>query len=104
MKDTHVFYGVCIIAALAIAAVGIGYATDILPLHNKQNTITATTSDTTNAVQPDTAVTRASKSIAAPKDKDCGCCAERRAKYEEMIKKRRERRKAATAAQQMVSQ
>ena len=64
MKDTHVFYGVCIIAALAIAAVGIGYATDMLPLH-KQNTITPTTSDTTNTIQPDTTATRASKSIAA---------------------------------------
>ena len=103
MKDTHVFYGVCIIAALAIAAISIGYATDILPLH-KQNTITPTTSDTTNSIQSDTAPARASKSIAAPKEKDCGCCAERRAKYEEMIKKRRERRKTAATAQQMASQ
>ncbi|RKU12960.1 hypothetical protein C6503_16590 [Candidatus Poribacteria bacterium] len=103
MKDTYVFYGVCFIAVLAIAAVGIGYAINILPLH-KQNTITATTSDTTNIVQPDTAPTRASKSTAAPKEKDCGCCAERRAKYEEMIRKRRERRKAAATAQQMASQ
>ncbi|MCY3743034.1 MAG: hypothetical protein OXH00_18615 [Candidatus Poribacteria bacterium] len=98
MKDTHIFYGVCLIAALAIAAVGIGYATDILPLH-KQNTITTVTSDTTNTLQPDIAPTRASESIAASKEKNCGCCAERRAKYQEMIKKRRERRKAA--AQQM---
>lgn len=103
MKDTHVFYGVCIIATLAIAAVGIGYATDILPLH-KQNTITTTTSDTTNTIQPDTARTRASKSTTALKEKDCGCCAERRTRYKEMIKKRRERRKAAAAAQQMTSQ
>ncbi len=103
MKDTHIFYGVCIIAALAIAAVSIGYATNMLPLH-KQNTITTPTSDTTNTTQPNTAPTRASKSIAAPKEKDCGCCAERRAKYKEMIKKRRERREAAAAAQQMVSQ
>ena len=35
MKDTHVFYGICIIAILAIAAVGIGYATDMLPLHKQ---------------------------------------------------------------------
>ena len=103
MKDTHVFYGVCIITVLAIAAVGIGYATDILPLH-KQNTIIATTSDTTNTIQPDTVPTRASKSVAALKEKDCGCCEERRAKYQEMIKKRRERRKAAAAAQQMASE
>ena len=103
MKDTHVFYGVCIIAALAIAAVGVGYATDILPLH-KQSIITAATSDTTNTLQPDTAPTRASESIAASKEKDCGCCAERRAKYQEMIKKRRERHKAAAAAQQMASE
>lgn len=103
MKDTHVFYGVCIIAALAIAAVSIGYATDILPLH-KQNTITPTTSDTTNTIELDIATTRTSKSVTAPKEKDCGCCAERRAKYEEKIKKRRERRKAATTAQQMASQ
>ena len=100
MKDTHIFYGVCIIAALAIAAVGIGYATDILPLH-KQNTITATTSDTTNTIQPDTTPTRASKNIAASKEKDCGCCEARRTRYKELIKKRRERRKAA--AQQMAS-
>lgn len=103
MKDTHVFYGVCIIAALAIAAVSIGYATDMLPLH-KQNTITPTTSDTTNTLQPDATATRASKSTAAPKEKDCGCCTERRAKYEEMIKKRRERRKAVATAQHMASQ
>ena len=103
MKDTHVFYGVCIIAVLAIAAVGIGYATEILPLH-KQNTITATASDTTDIVQPDTTLTRTSKSIAALKEKDCGCCTERRTKYQEMIKKRRERRKAAAAAQQMASE
>ena len=103
MKDTHVFYGVCIIAALAIAAVGIGYATDILPLH-KQNTITATTSDTINIVQSNAAPTGTSESIAASKEKDCGCCAERRAKYEEMIRKRRERRKAAAAAQLMASE
>ena len=103
MKDTHVFYGVCLIAALVIAVVGIGYATDILPLH-KQNIITATTSETKDTIQSDTAPTRASKSISAQKEKDCGCCAERRAKYKEMIKKRRERRTAAAAAQQMTSQ
>ena len=103
MKDTHVFYGACVIAALAITAVGIGYATGILPLH-KQNTITATISDTTNTIQPNTAPTRTSKNITASKEKDCGCCAERRAKYKEMIKKRRERRNAAAAAQQMASQ
>ena len=102
MKDTHVFYGVCIIAALAIAAVCIGYATDMLPQH-KQSIITTATPSTTNATQADTESTRAAASPTAPKKKNCGCCAERRAKYEVMIKKRRERRKAAIAVEQMAS-
>ncbi len=102
MKDTHIFYGVCIIAALAITAVGIGYATDILPLH-KQPVNTTTMSATTNAAQSDSETTQASESIKTLKQKNCGCCAERRAKYEAMIKKRRERQKAAATAQQMTS-
>ena len=103
MKDTHVFYGFCIIAALAIAVVGIGYATDMLPRH-KQSIITTRTPSATNATQTDTEATRAAKSPTAPKKKNCGCCAERRAKYEEWLKKRHELRKAATAAQQMASE
>lgn len=102
MKDTHVFYGVCIIAVLAIAAVGIGYTTDMLPLH-KQLVSTTTVSATTDATQSDSETTQAPKSVIAPKEKNCGCCAERRAKYEAIIKKRRERQKAAATAQQMTS-
>ena len=102
MKDTHVFYGVCIIAALAIAAVGIGYATDMLPLH-KQPVSATTVSATTNTTQSDTETAQAPKSVIALKEKNCGCCAERRAKYEARIKKRLERRKAAATAQQMAS-
>ena len=103
MKDTHVFYGICIIAVLAIAAVGIGYATDMLPLH-KQPVSTTTVSATTNATQSDPETTQSSKSVRALKEKNCGCCTERRAKYEAMIKKRRERQKAAATAQQMASE
>ena len=103
MKDTHIFYGVCIIAVLAIAAVGIGYATDMLPLH-KQPVRTTTVSATTNAIQSDPEPTQAPKSVIAPREKNCGCCAERRAKYEAIIKKRRERQKAAATAQQMASE
>lgn len=103
MKDTHVFYGVCIIAALAIVAVGIGYATDMLPLH-KQPVNTATMSATTSTTQSNPETTRASKSVRTYKEKKCGCCTERRAKYEAIIKKRRERQKAATTAQQMASE
>lgn len=102
MKDTHVFYGVCIIAALVIAAVCIGYATDMLPQH-KQSIITTATPSTTKATQPDTKATPTAANPTAPKKKNCGCCAERRAKYETMIKKRRERRKAATVMEQMAS-
>lgn len=102
MKDTHVFYGVCIIAVLAIAAVGIGYATDMLPLY-KQPASTTTMSATTDATQSDPETTQPSKSVIAPKEKNCGCCTERKAKYEAIIKKRRERRKAAATAQQMAS-
>lgn len=101
MKDTHVFYGVCIIAVLAIAAVGIGYATDMLPLHKQP--VKTKMSTTTNATQSDPETTQAPKRVIAPKEKNCGCCAERRAKYEAIIKKRRERRKAAATAQQMAS-
>ena len=102
MKDTHIFYGVCIIAALAIVAVGIGYATDMLPLH-KQPVNTATMSATTSATQSNPETTRASKSVKTSKEKNCGCCTKRRARYEAIIKKRRERQKAATTAQQMAS-
>ncbi|RKU30390.1 hypothetical protein C6499_06670 [Candidatus Poribacteria bacterium] len=102
MKDTHVFYGVCSIAALAIVAVGIGYATDMLPLH-KQPVNATTMSDTTSTTQSNPETPRASKGVSASKEKNCGCCAERRAKYEALIKKRRQRQKAATTAQQMAS-
>ncbi|MCG9133987.1 hypothetical protein J5I95_20190 [Candidatus Poribacteria bacterium] len=102
MKDTHIFYGVCIIAALAIAAVGIGYATDMLPLH-KQQVNTTTMSATTNTTQSDSETTQASETIKTLKQKNCGCCAERRAKYEAIIKKRRERQKAAATVQQITS-
>ena len=101
MKDTHVFYGVCIIAVLAIAAVGIGYATDMLPLHKQP--VNTTVSATINATQSDPETTQAPKSVRALKEKNCSCCAERKAKYEAMIKKRRERQKTAATAQQMAS-
>ena len=103
MKDTHVFYGICIIAVLAIAAVGIGYATDMLPLR-KQPVSTTTGAAPTNATQSDPETPQASKSVRALKKKNCGCCAERKAKYEAIIKKRRERQKAAATAQQMASE
>ena len=81
MKDTHIFYAVCVIAALAVAAVGIGYATDMLPLHKQGVTATATP-----ATQADTGSAKITKTATAQEDKDCECCAERRAKYQQMTK------------------
>ena len=98
MKDTHVFYTVCIIAILAVAAVGIGYATNMLPLH-KQGVVTTPTSAAANTVQADAETAETSESATPLRDKNCGCCAERRARYEEIMKKRRERQKAAAAQQ-----
>ena len=97
MKDKHLFYAVCIIAVLAVAAVGIGYTTDMLPLPKQSVAATA------NATQTDAKTAETSESATSLRDKNCGCCAERRAKYAEMMKKRRERQKAAAAAQQMAS-
>ena len=97
MKDTHLFYAVCVIAALAVTAVGIGYATDMLPLH-KQGVAA-----TTPTAQADTKTVETSKTATVQEDKGCGCCAERRAKYQEMIKKRRERQKTAATTAQMAS-
>ncbi len=98
MKDTHLFYAVCIIAALAVVAVGIGYATDMLPLH-KQGVATTATPTTQSEVE----TAKTTETTTAQEDKGCGCCAERRAKYQEMMKKRRERQKAAATAEQMTS-
>ena len=98
MKDTHLFYAVCIIAAFAVAAVGIGYATDMLPLH-KQGVATTATPTT----QPEVETVKAAKTVTVEEKKGCGCCAERRSKYQEMMKKRRERQKDAATVEQMAS-
>lgn len=98
MKDTHLFYAVCIIAALAVVAVGIGYATDMLPLQ-KQGVATTATPTT----QPEVETVEASETTTREKKRGCGCCAERRAKYQEMMEKRRERQKAAATVEQMTS-
>ena len=90
MSDKHRFYAACLIAVLALVAIGIGYATGALPLH-KQSPLATQPAATT---EPTQRAANARKTTAA-KQKNCGCCAERRAKARERLKKIRERKQTA---------
>lgn len=79
MKDKHRFYAACLIAVLALGAIGIGYATGTLPLH-KQSAFVTEPLNTTDTIQAHTKTT-------APKKKNCACCTERMAKIRERMAK-----------------
>lgn len=99
MKDTHLFYVVCVVAALVVGALGIGYATDILPLYKQSYT----TPSIPNANVEPTGYTSTTSTSELQKKKDCACCAERAAKIRARIEKIREKKAARQQATKMLS-
>ena len=80
MKDTDFLYTIVILAAVAIVAVFVGYATETLPTNTPRQAATTPTGNVSNKAE-----------------KGCNCCKESLAKFREFMEMR-ERRKAATQA------
>ncbi len=99
MKDTHLFYVVCVVAVLVVGALGIGYATDILPLYKQSYT----TSSIPNATVEPTVDTSTTSTSELEKKKDCSCCAERAAKIRARLEKIREKKAARQQTAKMPS-
>lgn len=96
MKDTHIFYTVCVFATLVIGAIGIGYATDILPLYKQSDVVDASHIDPPPVnIDSDETLTDLQKATTntLEKKKDCSCCAERAGKRLERIKRIRAKKK-----------
>ena len=80
MKDKHIFYSVCSLAVFVLCAIGIGYATDILPRYKTSDiNDSQLTTDTTHGQtqNPATAPENEPATVkASPKKKNCPCCRE----------------------------
>ena len=98
MKDKHIFYMVCSFAVLVICAIGIGYATDALPLYKQDVTTPPSSTINTPQVSPENLETGTTENqiVNTPsKKKDCDCCKERMEKFRERMEKFRNRKTAA---------
>ena len=82
MKAKHRFHAACIIAVLALGAIGMGYATRILPLQ-KQSIIVTETLNTPETTQTAIDTPETAAKVTGLKKKNCACCAERIAKIRE---------------------
>lgn len=78
MKDKHIFYSVCCLAVFVLCAIGIGYATDILPRYQTSDiNDSQLTTDTTHRFNRETAATSENKIDtvrSSAKKKNCPCC------------------------------
>lgn len=102
MKDKYIFYIVCSFAVLTICAIGIGYATDTLPLYKQDVKTTPSSTIETTQISPESLETGTTKSQIAntpSKKKDCNCCKERMEKFRERMEKFRNRKTAARSTE-----
>lgn len=97
MKNKHIFYIVCSFAVLVICAIGIGYATDALPLYKQGVTTTPSSTLNTTQVSPENLETTTQNQIVntPSKKKDCDCCKKRIEKFRERMEKFRNQKTAA---------
>ncbi len=98
MKDKHILYNVCSLAYSVLCAIGIGYATDILPRYQTRDiNDSQLTTDTTDRLNPETTATPEDKADtvrSSAKKKNCPCCSDRLSALKARIENIRNQRMA----------
>ena len=98
VKDKHIFYSVCSLAIFVLCAIGIGYATDVLPRYKPSDiNDSQLTTDTTQGLTQTSATAPENEPDtvnASLKKKDCPCCRNRTAALKARIENIRNKRLA----------